>query len=77
MNGNNDQDIHDRYPGQAGSAASTAAGSPTMSNNNNNGKPAESKTTQAVRDAHFQEDGVRADGTLPKAKPADEDEGEE
>lgn len=74
MNGNDDQDIHNRHSVQASPAASTAAEGSTMANNNDN-KPQEVKTTQKVRNAHYQEDGVRADGTLPA--PKSEDEGEE
>lgn len=65
----NDSDIHDRHGAQASPAASTAARSNEMSKDSDNER---SKTTQAVRDAHYQEDGVKADGTVPGSVPSDQ-----
>lgn len=61
---NEDQDIHDRHPGPEGEFADEGS-------QDNPKAPAEPKagpyknTPQKVRDAHFKEDGVRADGTVP------------
>lgn len=56
---NTDQDIHDRHAAESDTDNGEQAKAKTKS-----------KTTQAVRDAHFEEDGVKADGTVPKAKGA-------
>lgn len=52
-----DQDIHDRHAADGNDA--------NGSSNKSEKAQASSKTTQKVRDAHFQEDGVKADGTVP------------
>jgi hypothetical protein len=72
-------DIHNRHAVPASPAASNPAGKTTnMAQNEQPAKEekAKSKTTQAQRDAHFQEDGVRADGTVPKQEDAADGEGE-
>lgn len=74
MDGKDDRDIHDRHAVPASPAASTAARSAIMSDSDNKPKV---KTTQAQRDAHFQENGVRADGTVPQQKESADGEGKE
>lgn len=66
---NNEQDIHDRHPDEGSEEQASAVGDDETVNEASTGKPGfkwpgkNAKERQEIRDAHFKENGVKADLT--------------